>query len=427
MPLRTTAIAFLLSVVVYAGQPPAQQDGRTLPPPSDSSGVMKFPVVIGWGDGAMPRAPDGFRVTKYAGGFEYPRWLHVLPNGDVLVSEARSKGRSNLTPDQRRARVAARFIGESPNRITLLRDADGDGQPEVRKTFLSGLNQPFGMLVLGNSFYVANTNGLVRYPYEAGRTELAGAGDRILELPADGYNSHWVRNVIAAPNGTKLYVSVGSGTNVDVERTDEKDPRRAAILQVNPDGTGMKVFASGLRNPIGMDWEPRTGVLWTSVNERDGIGDDLVPDYLTSVREGAFYGWPFSYFGQNEDPRKRGQRPDLVAKAIVPDLPLGAHTASIGLLFYRGTAFPERYRGGAFIAQHGSWNRSAFSGYKVVFVPFRDGRPAGPIQDFLTGFIANEATSEVHGRPAGLAMLRDGSVLVADDAGGTIWRVHAAR
>ncbi len=347
-------------------------------------------------------------MTRYAGGFTYPRWLYVLPNGDVLVSEARTRDRSL-------------------NRITLLRDADGDGTPEVRENFLAGLNQPLGMLLLGESFYVANTDGVVRYAYQPGQTRIVGPGTKILDLPADGYNNHWTRNVVARPDGSKLYVSVGSGTNVDVERTDEKDPRRAAILEANPDGSGMRVFASGLRNPVGMDWQPVTGALWTAVNERDGLGDDLVPDYMTSVREGAFYGWPYSYFGQNEDPRKRGERPDLVPRAVVPDVPLGSHTASLGLLFYKGRAFPEQYRGGAFIAQHGSWNRSTFAGYKVVFVPFDAGRPAGPIQDFLTGFIADEASSEVYGRPVGLAMLADGSLLVADDAGGTIWRVAPHR
>jgi glucose/arabinose dehydrogenase len=397
-----------------------------LPPPSDTSQVAKFPVVVGWPEGRTPRAPDGFTVSKYASEFEYPRWFYVLPNGDVLISEARSRVRSDYGPEQRRARLAARFVGDSPNRITLLRDADRDGTPEVRETFLSGLNQPFGMALLGNTFYVANTDALVRYPYQQGQTRISSQGEKILDLPADGYNSHWVRNVVAAPDGSKLYVSVGSGTNVDVERTDEKDPRRAAILEVNPDGSEMRIYASGLRNPIGIDWQPESGAMWTAVNERDGIGDDLVPDYLTSVREGAFYGWPYSYFGQNEDPRKRGERPDLVARAVVPDLPLGSHTASIGLLFYRGTALPERYRGGAFVAQHGSWNRTAFSGYKVVFVPFRDGRPSGPVEGFLTGFIANEASSEVYGRPTGVAALPDGSLLVADDAGQTIWRVSPA-
>jgi glucose/arabinose dehydrogenase len=279
---------------------------------------------------------------------------------------------------------------------------------------------------VNGTLYVANTDALLRFPYREGETRIEGTGQRILDLPAGGYNNHWTRNVIARPDGSKLYVSVGSATNVDEEGIDVKDARRAAILEINPDGSGMRIFASGLRNPNGMDWEPTTGALWTAVNERDMLGDDLVPDYITSVRDGGFYGWPYSYFGQHEDPRQPGKRPDLVARAIVPDYPVGAHTASLGLLFYRGTAFPQTYRGGAFVAQRGSWNRSSFSGYRVIFVPFSGGRPAGPIQEFLTGFIANPQASEVYGRPVGLAMLRDGSLLVADDAGGKIWRVSSS-
>ena len=292
--------------------------------------------------------------------------------------------------------------------------------------FLSGLRQPFGILHRDGTLYVANTDSLMRYQYKDGQTRIEGAGEKILGLPAGGYNNHWTRNVVARPDGTKLYVSVGSATNVDEEGIDAKDERRAAILEINPDGTGMRVYASGLRNPNGMDWAPVTNELWTTVNERDELGDDLVPDYLTSVREGGFYGWPYAYFGQHEDPRHKGKRPDLVARAIVPDYPLGAHTASLGLQFYRGTSFPESYRGGAFVAQRGSWNRSRFAGYRVIFVPFSAGRPSGPIQEFLTGFIANEQRSEVYGRPVGLAMLSDGSLLVADDAGATIWRISVA-
>lgn len=407
-----------------AEQRSGSQASAALPPPTDTSKVKKYPVIVPWPKGKTPTAPAGFQVTSFAAGFDYPRWLYVLPNGDVLVSEAKSKPRSDQSEEEKRMRVAARFIGESPNRITLLRDGDGDGVPEIREVFLSGLNQPFGMLLSGNNFYVANTDGLLRFPYQSGQTRITASGQKILDLPAEGYNNHWVRNVVAHPDGSKLYVSVGSGTNVDEEKTDEKDPRRAAILEIKPDGSGMRIFASGLRNPIGMDWEPETGALWAAVNERDEIGDELVPDYLTHVREGGFYGWPYSYFGQNKDPRKAGERPDLVAKAIVPDVPLGSHTASIGLLFYRGNADPAKYRGGAFIGQHGSWNRTEFAGYKVVFVPFRNGSAAGAVEDFLTGFIANPQTSEVYGRPTGLAMLRDGSMLVADDAGRTIWRVH---
>ena len=323
----------------------------------------------------------------------------------------------------RKAIEGAGLMGPSANRITLVRDVNGDGKREVQETFLAGLNQPFGMLLLGEWLYVANSDALVRFPYREGQTTITGKGEKVLDLPAGGYNNHWTRNVVASPEGSKLYVSVGSQTNVDEEGLDAKEPRRAAILEVDPDGSGMRIFASGLRNPNGMDWAPGTRILWTVVNERDELGDDLVPDYLTSVREGAFYGWPYSYFGQNEDPRKKGERPDLVAKAVVPGLAIGAHTASLGLTFYDAGTFPQRYRGGAFIGQHGSWNRSRFAGYKVIFVPFQGDRPSGPLEDFLTGFIADEAKSEVYGRPVGLAVLPDGSLLVADDGGNVVWRV----
>ena len=279
---------------------------------------------------------------------------------------------------------------------------------------------PHGMLLVGNWFYVANTDGVVRFPYRTGQTKIEGKGEKILDLPAGG---HYTRNLIADRAGRKIYIAVGSASNVDEENGWEKDQRRAGILEINPDGSGMRIFATGLRNPVGMDWEPQTNVLWTVVNERDLLGDDLVPDYLTSVKEGGFYGWPFSYFGQNEDPRKKGQRPDLVAKAIKPDYAVGSHVAALGLAFYRGKAFPERYQGGAFIGMHGSWNRSKMVGYKVAFIPFENGKPAGPMEDILTGFIADESKFEAYGRPVGVTELPDGSLLVADDSGGKMWRV----
>jgi glucose/arabinose dehydrogenase len=395
-----------------------------LPAPFATPSAEKFSTVIGWQSDRMPAAPDGFRVSALANGLENPRWLHVLPNGDILVAEAMtSSAPKGAPPEIVDAMKRAKNIGPSANRITLLRDADGDGAAEMRTVLLTGLNQPFGMLYRDGTLYVANTDGLMRYQYKEGQTRVDGAGQKILDLPAGGYNNHWTRNVVARPDGAKLYVSVGSATNVDEEGIDARDPRRAAILEVNPDGTGMRVYASGLRNPNGMDWVPGTNDLWTVVNERDELGDDLVPDYLTRVRDGAFYGWPYAYFGAHEDPRHKGKRPDLVAKAVVPDYPLGAHTASLGLVFYRGDSFPERYRSGAFVAQRGSWNRSQFAGYRVAFVPFSKGRPSGRMEEVLTGFIADEAKSEVYGRPVGLAVLPDGSMLVADDAGGTIWRV----
>jgi glucose/arabinose dehydrogenase len=303
-----------------------------------------------------------------------------------------------------------------------LRDTDKDGKPDLRETFLTGLNQPFGMLMLGNSFYVANTDGLLRFPYQPDQTKMTAAGQKIMNLPAGGYNNHWTRNLLASPDGKKIYISVGSGSNVG-ENGMEHEVRRACILEINPDGTGERVFATGLRNPVGMDWQPTTKTLYTAVNERDELGDDLVPDYLTSVKEGAFYGWPYAYYGQNEDPRRKGERPDLVKKTVMPDVPLGAHTASLGLVFYDGTTFPAKYHDGAFIGQHGSWNRSEFSGYKVVFVPFENGKPGKP-EDFLTGFVTGK-DKDVYGRPVGVAVLADGSLLVADDAAGRIWRVAA--
>jgi glucose/arabinose dehydrogenase len=398
--------------------------GRDLPRPYATPSAVKFSTVIGWPRDRMPTAPAGFQVSAFATGLSNPRWLHVLPNGDVLVAESMASAPKDLPPEVVEGLRRSKIVGESANRVTLLRDADKDGAAESRSVFLSGLRQPFGILHRNGTVYVANTDSLMRYPYKDGVDRINASGEKILDLPAGGYNNHWTRNVVARPDGAKLYVSVGSATNVDEEGIDARDPRRAAILEINPDGTAMRVYASGLRNPNGMDWAPETNQLWTTVNERDELGDDLVPDYLTSVRDGGFYGWPYAYFGQHEDPRQKGRRPDLVARSIVPDYPLGAHTASLGLLFYRGTAFPAQYRGGAFIAQRGSWNRSRFSGYRVAFVPFSDGRPSGPLQDFLTGFIANEQTSEVYGRPVGLSMLPDGSLLVADDGGGTIWRVR---
>jgi len=350
----------------------------------------------------------------------------VAPNGDVLVAE------SSTVPLSTPMKVAAKLEldksrslrARSANRITLFRDTNKDGRPDVRTIFLANLKQPFGMLIIGNYFYVANTDGVLRFPYQPGSTKIVGAGQRILDLPAGGYNNHWTRNLLASPNGAKIYVTVGSSSNVQ-EHGAEEEVRRANILQINPDGTGEKVYASGLRNPVGLAWAPGTTTLWTAVNERDELGDELVPDYLTSVQEDGFYGWPYAYFGQNEEPRRKNERPDLVQKTIVPDVALGAHTASLGLAFYGKTAFPARYRNGAFIGQHGSWNRTVFSGYKVVFVPFANGRPSGPPEDFLTGFLVGGDSKDAYGRPVGVTVLPDGSLLVADDAADKIWRVSA--
>jgi glucose/arabinose dehydrogenase len=407
-------------------EPPGIGPDPALPRPDLSASSEKFSRIIGWPEGRAPVAPSGFTVTALARNLDSPRWLYVLPNGDVLVAEARTLPKSEQAASIRQHMVASGSIGVSQNRIVLLRDADRDGVAETRSVFLENLNQPFGMTLVGDTLFVANTDGVMRFPYKTGETRIEAPGELILSLPAGGYNNHWTRNVVAKPDGRKLYVSVGSASNVGEHGMNE-EVRRANILEINLDGSGEKVFASGLRNPNGMAWQPTTGALWTAVNERDGLGDDLVPDYITSVREDAFYGWPFSYFGKNEDPRLKGKRPELVARAVVPDYAVGSHTASLGLVFYSGRTFPERYRGGAFVGQRGSWNRSRFAGYKVLFVPFRDGKPAAPPEDFLTGFMADPQTGETYGRPVGLGVMEDGALLVADDAGNVVWRVQAAR
>ena len=401
-------------------------DSVRLPSPYATESVSNRVKVVNWPAGKTPTAPAGFAVAEYAGQMKSPRWIYVAPNGDVLVAESSTLPKSTLMKVVAKLDLdkSRSLRSESANRITLFRDTNKDGKPDVHTTFLANLKQPFGMLIIGKFFYVANTDGVLRFPYQPGATKISGTGQRILALPASGYNNHWTRNLLASPDGLKIYVTVGSGSNVQ-EHGAENEVRRANILQINPDGSGEKVYASGLRNPVGLGWAPGTTTLWTAVNERDELGDELVPDYLTSVKEGGFYGWPYAYYGPNEDPRRKGERPDLVKKTLVPDVPLGAHTASLGLAFYDKTAFPTKYRNGAFIGQHGSWNRTAFSGYKVVFVPFANGKPSGPPEDFLTGFLAGGDSKDAYGRPVGVTTLPDGSLLVADDAADKIWRVSA--
>lgn len=374
-----------------------------LPAPFATKSVEKVSDVIGWKDGEAPKAPAGFKVKKFADGLENPRWIYVAKNGDVFISES-STARN------------------SANRITIFKDENKDGTYETRESFLTDLNRPFGMLIMGNYFYVANTDALLRYPYSQGQKKITASAEKILDLPAGGYNNHWTRNIIASADGKKILITVGSGSNVG-ENGMDKEARRANILEVDPNGKGERVLASGLRNPVAMDFAPGSNALWTAVNERDELGDNLVPDYITSVKDGGFYGWPYAYFGQNEDPRLKGQRPDLVKKAIVPDLAVGSHTASLGLAFYKAKSFPEKYHNGAFVAQHGSWNRSTLSGYKVIFVPFKNGKVAGKPEDFLTGFIADEARAKVYGRPVCVAVLPDGSLLVSDDSSNTLWQI----
>jgi len=382
----------------------------------------------GWPVGEMPVAAAGFAVNAFAAGFDHPRWLYVLPNGDVLVAETNappkpedSKGIKGWITKLVMKRAGA--ATPSANRITLLRDTDGNGIAETRTVFLSGLNSPFGMTLVGSDLYVANTDSIMRFPYKAGDTQITAPGVKVADLPAGTINHHWTKNVIASRDGSRLYVTVGSNSNAG-ENGMHNEVNRAAIFEVDPATGSSRLFASGLRNPNGLDWQPQSGALWTVVNERDELGSDLVPDFLTSVQDGAFYGFPYSYYGQYVDARVEPQRPDLVERAIAPDYALGNHVAPLGLVFYRGSLLPQRYAGGAFIGQHGSWNRKPRSGYKVIFVAFADGRPAGAPEDVLTGFV--DAKGDALGRPVGVAEDRAGALLVADDVGNVIWRVTPA-
>ena len=407
----------------------------TLPAPTKSLiPTVNIAPAKGWPPGLMPQSPPGTKVTALARDLDHPRWVYVLPNGDVLVAESNAPPK----PDDAKGikgwamKLVMKRAGAgtpSANRITLLRDTNGDGVADLRSVFLAGLNSPFGMALVGNDFYVANTDAVVRFPYTTGQTKITKTGTKLLDIPAGTINRHWTKNIIASRDGSKLYVTVGSNSNI-AERGMEAEEGRAAIWEVDIQSGAHRIFASGLRNPNGMAWEASTGALWTVVNERDELGNDLVPDYLTSVRDGAFYGWPYSYFGQHIDTRVQPQRPDLVAKAIPPDYALGAHTAPLGLVSAAGTTLPQPYTPdaqhtpGMFIGQHGSWNRIPHSGYKVVFVPFKNGKPSGTVVDVLTGFLSNEGTA--YGRPVGVALDNTGALLVADDVGNIIWRVSAA-
>ena len=385
---------------------------------------IKLSPPVGWGNGGAPTPASGLTVSRFADGLGHPRWLHVLPNGDVLVAEADGPGEVVKRPKDLVMRIAMRRVKgeeiETPMRISLLRDADGDGVAETKTTFIDRLNSPFGMALVGDELYVANTDALLRFPYRSGETRIQARGVKVTDLPAGPINHHWTKNVIASGDGSKLYVTVGSNSNVG-ENGMENEVDRAAILEIDAATGARRVFASGLRNPNGMDWEPRTGMLWTVVNERDEIGDDLVPDYITSVRPGGFYGWPYSYYGQHVDARPYPKRPDLVARAIKPDYAVGAHFASLGFTFANGNALGPAYREGAFVGQHGSWNRSRQAGYKVVFIPFAGGKPSGPPVDVLTGFLTK--SGKAYGRPVGVVVDKRGGLLVADDAGNTVWRV----
>lgn len=397
------------------------------PPTPSLIPVINVVTAAGWPAGATPTPARGTRVDAFATGLEHPRWLYVLPNGDVLVAETNAPPR----PDDNRGikgwffkRFQKKAGGAVPsaNRITLLRDADGDGVAESRFILLDSLHSPFGMVLVGSTLYVANSDAVVRFPYVTGETHIGAPAAKVVELPAGRINHHWTKNVVASADGSTLYVSVGSNSNV-AENGIEAEEGRAAIWQVDAATGRHRVFASGLRNPVGMSWVPETGALWVAVNERDELGSDLVPDYMTAVRDGAFYGWPYGYYGQHLDTRVDPPRLDLVASAVVPDYALGPHTASLGLAYAGRTSLPAPFRDGMFVGQHGSWNRKPRSGYKVIFVPFTAGRPAGEPIDVLTGFVTDDG--HAYGRPVGVAIDGRGALLVADDVGNTIWRVSS--
>jgi len=399
--------------------PQLPQPNRTLIP------TVNIATAKGWADASGPTAATGLRAVSFADNLDHPRWLYVLPNGDVLVAETNAPPRPGNTRGikgwfMKQAMKKAGAGTPSANRITLLRDADGDGKAEFRSVFLEGLKSPFGMALVGNELFVANTDAVMRFPYQPGQTRIIAPGSRLADLPGGERNHHWTKSLVASADGRHLYVGVGSNSNV-AEHGMEVEAERAAILEIERVTGNRRVFASGLRNPVGLAWEPSSKTLWAAVNERDELGSDLVPDYMTSVRDGGFYGWPYSYFGQRVDERVKPPRPDLVATALVPDYALGPHTASLGLTFSRSGVLTDRFTNGAFIGQHGSWNRQPHSGYKVIFVPFREGKPAGEAVDVLTGFLTPDG--EALGRPVGVVIDRRGHLLVADDVGNVIWSV----
>ena len=424
------ASAFVLSACGDSAKLPEEVTigpNPTLPEPvSTLIPTVDIAPAKGWPDGVMPTPASGLTVTTLAKGLDHPRWLFVLPNGDVLVAETNAperpdrKGPKTFVMNMVMKRAGAAV--PSANRITLLRDADGDGIAETRTVFLKGLNSPFGMALIGNDLYVANTDAVMRFTYREGTTEISEPGTKVADLPGGPLNHHWTKGLTASPDGSKLYASVGSNSNVG-ENGIEKEDRRAAIIEIDVKSGQSRVFAGGLRNPVGIAFHPQSKELWAVVNERDEIGSDLVPDYLTSVKEGGFYGWPYSYFGKHVDTRVKPPRPDLVEKAIVPDYALGNHVAPLGFTFASGDAFPETYRNGGFVGLHGSWNRTPLSGYKVIFVPFKDGKPDGKPLDVLTGFVNKDG--DAHGRPVGVEMDKKGALLVADDVGNIVWRVAA--
>jgi len=389
--------------------------------------VVQVATAIGWPTQGKPTGAPQVAVNAFASGLEHPRWLYVLPNGDVLVAETNAPDRPKDGKGIK-GRVMKKFMSKagaklpSADRITLLRDADGDGVAETRSVFATGLHSPFGMALIGNDLYVANTDSIVKFAYQKGAQQVTGPGTKLTELPGGERNHHWTKNIIASKDGSKLYATVGSNSNVAENGMDEEEGR-AAIWEVDVRSGAKRLFATGLRNPNGMAWEPATGALWTVANERDELGDDLVPDYLTSVRDGSFYGWPYSYYGAHVDERVKPPQPDLVARAVAPDYALGAHVAALGLTAAGKTALPAPFSNGMFVGEHGSWNRKPPAGYRVVFIPFAGGKPAGPPVDVLTGFVND--SGEARGRPVGVAIDQRGALLVADDVGNVVWRAVA--
>ncbi|WAC72147.1 sorbosone dehydrogenase family protein [Roseateles sp. SL47] len=424
----TLSLSTAQALEAQPANPPGYGPNPTLPEPNKTLvPTINVAKAVGWSGQAQPQAAAGLTVVRFADKLVHPRWLYVLPNGDVLVAETNGperpddgKGPKAWVTKQFQKKAGATV--KSANRITLLRDTNGDGVADQRFVFAEGLNSPFGMALIGDQFYVANTDAVVRFPYREGQTRLAGPPTKLADLPGGRINHHWTKSLIANADGTKLYAGIGSNSNV-AENGMEAEQERAAILEVDVKSGASRVFASGLRNPVGLAWEPTSKALWVAVNERDELGDDLVPDYITSVQENGFYGWPYSYYGKHVDNRVSPPRPDLVDKAIVPDFAVGAHTASLGLAASDGNKLSQAYAHGMFIGQHGSWNRKNPAGYKVVFVPFVGAKPSGMPLDVLTGFL--DAKGQAQGRPVGVALDKQGALLVADDVGNVIWKVQA--
>ena len=419
---------------------PSQQIGPNplLPKPAEELiSAVGVPKIVGWKPGETPTVPPGFKIEALATGLSNPRNVYALPNGDILVVESQRVGSEpverpkdpirdfimSMAHGGGGAKETSGASGGPPQRITLLRDADGDGKAEARSVLVDHLNSPFGVAAVGSDLYVANTDAIIRYPFTQGQTKITERGQKVIDLPAGLIDHHWTKSLAVSPDGTKLYAGVGSNSNIQ-ERGPEAETNRAAIWEIDPKTRAFRVFASGLRNPNGLTFYPGSNVLWTVVNERDELGPNLVPDYMTSVKDGAFYGWPYSYYGQHVDPRVMPKRPDLVARAIPPDYALSSHVAPLGLAFYTGSTFPATFAGGAFVGEHGSWNRTELNGYRVVFIPFSGGRPTGKPKNFVTGFL--DAHGDARGRPVGVAIDRTGALIIADDVGNTVWRVTYA-